>query len=198
MPNTSTDNFRIYVNRIPRQLLVLLVLSLAPGNNIRHKLGYGKAYGYGSIEFSIEAAHLRVEDTSQRIPASLKDMLEESLSWSKMAWNRERLQAAGFDVSLIDWSALDKLAKIIGLENYEKLTFTYPPFKSGYFARGISQDVFNKAVGPKFKLGNPISTTSPEVARNLAAELFAIKKPIHFQVYQENAQGWVIIKNRKP
>lgn len=84
---TSSSNFRIYVDRLPKQLLQLLVLVLMPGTNIRHKLGYGKAYGYGSVEFEIVGAKLRGVEQLTRIPSDLSDHHSEILTWicSRMA-----------------------------------------------------------------------------------------------------------------
>ncbi|MEN6423506.1 MAG: RAMP superfamily CRISPR-associated protein [Smithella sp.] len=53
--------FRISVKRIPKIMLDLLCLCLIPGRNIRHKLGYGKQYGYGAVELEIKKAEMRKE-----------------------------------------------------------------------------------------------------------------------------------------
>lgn len=199
-----TNTFRIYVDRVPRKLLVLLVLSLFPGKNIRHKLGYGKAYGYGSIEFEIQGARLRMEnnsraeDDSQQIPLPLQDGLSDVKRWQALAWDDKKMDAEGLDATLIDRKALTKLAQILGRENSETLIFTYPPFDKGYFARGISKRDFNEAVKPDFRLEEPIKISSAETARRIATKLVEIKKPIHFQIYQENSKGWDVITKRIP
>ena len=194
-PQAFTDTFRIYVDRVPRQLLILLILSLSPGKNIRHKLGYGKAYGFGSIEFLIKGAYLRPEDTANRIPLPLQNALNDIEVWKAFAWDRDQLQKEQLD-TLIDWRALQYLALILGWGNSERLKFTYPPFKPGYFARGISKNDFNQAVQSSYKLGQPIS--SPQEGVNIADKLFNTKKPIHFRLYQEKSNGWNLIRNRKP
>ncbi len=195
-PNAVTDPCRIYFNRVPRQLLILLVLSLLPGKNIRHKLGYGKAYGFGSLEFVINGAYLRPEDTPQRIPPPLEDALAEIQQWQALAWDREKMQEAIFDSSLIDWQALDQLARIMGWDNSERLIFTYPPFVRGYFAQGISRYDFENAVQNTYQLGKLIETS--QEARAIASKLFDLKKPVHFRLYQERAAGWDMIQIRKP
>jgi hypothetical protein len=106
------------------------------------------------------------------------------------------MQEASFDSTLIDWQALDQLAMILGWENSEKVKFTYPPFIRGYFARGVSKLDFNQAMQPKHKLGQPVS--SPQDAREIAAKIFNLKKPIHFRLYQEKAVGWNLISIRRP
>jgi hypothetical protein len=196
-PGKTTESFRIYVNRVPRQLLMLLVFSLSPGKNIRHKLGYGKAYGYGSFEFHIQNAWLRPEDTPQRIPPPLHNALQEIQTWQALAWDQPRMQEAGFDLSLVDWRALSQLAIILGWENMEKLKFTYPPFIKGYFSRGISRADFNAHVQTGYRLGQVIR--SPQEGRDLAIKVYDLKKPIHFRYYQEQAAEWkTLIATRKP
>lgn len=195
--NSNTDSFRIYVDRVPKKLLMLLVLSLLPGNNIRHKLGYGKPYGYGSIEFSLVSASLRIEDDKQRIPDSLQDHTKELITWKNNAWNRAEMASAGFDVSLIDWQALEYLARILGTEYAGELVFIYPPFEKGDFQQGILKKVFNETLSPDYYLGKPIKVNDKK-ARAMASRLFEVKKPIHFRLYQEKSNGWERIEKRKP
>ena len=128
-PKETTETFRIYINRIPKDLLILLVLSLFPGETIRHKLGYGKAYGYGSIEFSFENAMLRAEHDNQRFPKPLESRKELIQNWQALAWDQKLL---GSVENLIDRDALNKLALVLGWTDYEKIIFTYPTFPKGY------------------------------------------------------------------
>ncbi len=188
-PDEVTDTFRIYVNRVPRQLLVLLVLSLFPGSHIRHKLGYGKAYGYGSFEFILQGAHLRSELPEQRIPPPLTDALQQTRSWQAWAWDEARLKEAGI-AALIDWQALNQLALILSWEHLDSLIFTYPPFTPGYFKLGIRYDDFNNTL-------NHLRMTSPKGA-DIANSLYPQKRTIDFRLYQEKATGWDRIKQRKP
>ena len=197
-PNAATEPFRIYVQRVPRALLMLLTLSLLPGRNIRHKLGYGKAYGYGSCQFALTGAHFRVEaETGPGIPGELQDRLAEVQGWADLAWEQENLAAAGLPPDLVDWSALNHLAQVLGWENADRLLFTYPPFKPGYFARGVSAREFNSRVGSSFKLASGIRPTPPD-ALHIADKLFTTKSPIHFRLYQQKAQGWDLIRQRRP
>lgn len=184
-----TDNFRIYLDRVPKQILVLFVLTLFPGSNIRHKIGYGKAYGFGSFEFELQKAYLRVEDGKARIPPALDNSLEFVQHCQSLAWDKIELKNTGVE-SLIDWQALDQLAIILGIEGYEDMTFTYPPFQKKYFQEGIDYRTYNGA------RNNPINGKLN--MENIAQSLYPKKKTIDFRLYQEYAKWWHEIKNRKP
>ena len=271
-PKTSTKTFRIYLDKVPEPLIILLTTILNPGNNIRHKLGYGKAYGYGSIEFAIQSAWLREEDGVSRIPQPLTNVISKVEGWRIREWDKDKLNNNVSD--LVDWKALPYLARILGWTDCEKLLFTYPPFSQEYlfsinsnlaafiseldktllsvdlrkqfqkhgfvltphatvkvkekekgfkwliiddtngeysiqtkkysldvyrkgFAQTISFQQFKKKAPSHISIGNHASVM-PSEARNIADNLFNLKKPLHFQVYQERAQGWDIISARKP
>lgn len=136
-PTTSTNTFRIYVDRIPRQILMLLVMSIFPGHNIRHKIGYGKPYGFGSIEFLLEGAHMRIDGKDQRIPSELENYQEQISVWQNLSWDKTRMTAAGLTLDLIDENVLKHLAMILGWIDFDKILFTYPPFPKGYLL-GVS------------------------------------------------------------
>ena len=189
--NEQTEKFRIYLDRIPSALVRLLVLALNPGKNIRHKLGYGKSYGYGSVEFRIEGAQFRPSPSSSRIPASLVDYVasREIEKWTALAWNREELMKKGLDNSILDYQALDSLARILGWQDNEKVLFTYPPYDKNNFKQPVSEDQLNQALTMLDK---------NKSAGDVAKGLFNIKKTIHFRYYQEHADGWNIISARKP
>jgi len=120
--------FRIYLRDIPEQLLSLLCLCIVPGSKMRHKIGYGKAYGYGSVEFSIQEAMLRQEKPGEW-PQRLISKLELVNSFVDMGWDRAHLEKLRLD-SLIHQESLKKLAQILGWEQQNNLLFTYPPFNN--------------------------------------------------------------------
>lgn len=275
-PSAHSNIFRLYVNGLPRQLLKLLVLSLLPGKNIHHKLGYGKSYGYGSIRYEIKSAMLRKESNEERIPKPLSEMKDEVIDWVNWAWNKEQLKHEKLD-TLIDWDALLKLSQILGIQDFASLMFTYPSFPKGFlfsvskkYQTEIQNGTFSAALRDEFQkrgielpeaisiepkyhnqnnrfLGWEITrgteagkitlepdveainvytyqgnfahpmkfgafrnqaegivnvsqktSVTPEQARKIAGELFDIKKPIHFRLYQEKSNGWKIIQARKP
>ena len=191
---TKSQPFRIYLDRVPKPLAELFVMALMPGANIRHKMGYGKAYGYGSVEFSLVSAKLRDDEGRPRIPPPLSDQTPTVLGWAKNAWKDETLKKFG---SLIDEKALNALAKVLGWQDHEGLLFTYPPFKKKDFATPIPYRAFLGKLPPHVKRSATISVNSG-TAWKIAENLFNTKRPIHFRVYQERAIGWSKIANRRP
>ena len=200
---STSETFRIYLDRVPEPLVRLLVMVLEPGSNIRHKLGYGKAYGYGSIEFSIQAARLRADNQGSRIPSGLTDYGEKLAKWRGVDWRNEALEAAGV-ARFVDGVALLHLARICGWDAKSELRFTYPPFidskrdQPAQFQNAIRYSVFKDHLPLGIPEGDQI-TVSDKDARDIAAALFdEVKKPIHFRYYQEQAQGWDVILARRP
>ncbi|MBN1145609.1 MAG: hypothetical protein JXA78_00025 [Anaerolineales bacterium] len=191
-----SEKFRIYLDKVPQPLVALLVLSLMPGGNIRHKLGYGKAYGYGSFELSVEDARLRYDDRGSRIPEELKDLSPTVHAWCAAGWNRDQLAENGLDITLIDWHALESLAMILGWQDADKLEFYYPPFLD-CFAKTIRYSDFEGRLPEDIQVSRPVKLTADQGGK-VAARLFDIKQPLHFRLYQESAKNWEIIKKRRP
>ena len=75
-----TAPFRIYFDRVPEKLLKLFCtcLCMPTRSRMRHKLGFGKAFGYGSVKFTITSAKLRTEKTAD-FPDTLSAVDENSL-----------------------------------------------------------------------------------------------------------------------
>ncbi len=187
---TSTTPFRIYLEDIPRPLAILCMLALLPGRAIRHKLGYGKAYGYGSVEFHIDEAFFRPTAQVSRLPEKLENYAAsgELKKWTELAWQKDALAKAGLDESILDFTALASLARVLGWPEHEKVHFTYPPYAAFYFKQPVSQEQYNQATRYE----------KEKSATKVAEALFEVKKTIHFRYYQEHASGWDIIKNRQP
>lgn len=194
--NTTSSAFRIYLNHVPKPLAMLLVKALAPESTIRHKIGYGKAFGYGSVEFSILRAKLRKDDDETRIPAPLSPYDDEVMSWAKLAWVEETLAETGFPVTFIDWQGLTWLARILSWSGAEGLRYFYPPYGRNDFKESVSfadvERVFPAVVG-KDRL-----KVTEDQGRALAKSLFARKRTIHFREYQEQSKIWPIIVKRRP
>jgi CRISPR/Cas system CSM-associated protein Csm3 (group 7 of RAMP superfamily) len=193
---TASQPFRIYLDRVPKPLAVLLVRALLPGSTIRHKLGYAKAYGYGSVEFHLSAARLRTNDPATRIPPALSDWTPEVQSWSKAPWSSDGLTPLGI-ADLIDWDALDALARVLGWKDIDKLLFTYPPFGKVDFMTPVRFQDLNGKLPSRLSTPPPIRANTG-TGRTIAENLFGLKRTIHFRLYQERAQGWNLIAGRKP
>ena len=196
-PEASTDRFRIYFDKVPEILATLLVHCLLPGDTIRHKLGYGKAYGYGSIAFSVEAAQLRKDTKGSRLPAVLQDMTTQVQAWHAGAWTGEGATMKVGDDQLVDPLALEQLACILGWQDYDRLLFTYPPFDKKYFMQPVYLNEFQALLGRSYDVTR-FREVEQEEGNGIAAELFDVKKPIDFRYYQKQARGWDLIVKRKP
>ncbi|MFN3396717.1 MAG: hypothetical protein ACK4Z9_08010, partial [Thermodesulfovibrionales bacterium] len=185
----STDSFRIYFDRVPEKLIKLLCtcLCMPPGSKMRHKLGYGKPFGYGSVEFSISKIMLRTEK-----PASFPEpLISEDLNILIKTWKDNEIN------EFIDESSLNKLARILTWDANDNRTliFTYPPFNRQNFQKVIQRHEFPTSILP---LAVPKNTVNESEAIEIARALWNIKKPLHFQLYQARARGYNQIKNRKP
>jgi CRISPR/Cas system CSM-associated protein Csm3 (group 7 of RAMP superfamily) len=186
----STQAFRVYLTAVPRPLVILLILALNPGKTIRHKLGYGKAYGYGSVAFSIEKAMFRPDNSTTRLPTRLEDfcMSGDVQKWAGLAWQEDALTSCRLESSILDFQALKSLARVLGWPDHERLLFTYPPYDELNFKKAISD--------LEYKQNSQLASTASSL--KIAEDLFGIKKTVHFRYYQEHAQGFDIIAARNP
>lgn len=182
-----TQSFRIYLDDVPHPLFQLLLrLLLLPGGNIRHKLGYAKAYGYGSIEFVLRSARLRTACLG--IPMELNKLAPQDVipvkNWN---WSNEALKNDGL-TSFVDRNALLCLAQILGWP-HEDLLFMYPQYRKHEFRQPIQCSQYEMRV-------KKISTPRP--ARDIAEAVWDLKRPIDLRLYQEKANGWDKIRKRTP
>jgi hypothetical protein len=184
-----TQPFRIYLDEVPKSLFFLLlrVLHLQRNATMRHKIGYAKAYGYGSIEFVLKSAKLRSANSG--IPKALKAMKIVTGSWDETSLGQSGL------TDLIDRNALTWLACILGWPHLH-LPFVYPRYRVQEFQLAIKHRQFKQELEGK---GIPVSDkmiVNPHDARAIAEALWEIKRPIDFRLYQESAEGWDKIVQR--
>ena len=181
--------FNIVVERLPKAMLDLLCLSLTPGT-IRHKLGYGKQYGYGSIELTINS--IKVRNVTKPLDVTKKESWDLEVYASPSWEDRKSLPKIG-NRPVIDEQALVELARILGWEDVvtkqdNNIVFTYPPNSRQFFQTPISIDVFERLtlerVLPLLLLDDP------RKALDIAKKLWSTKKTIHFLLYQARAKGY--------
>lgn len=186
-----TQPFRLYLDSIPRSLFLLLlrVLHLQPKATMRHKIGYAKAYGYGSIEFILKSAKLRA--ASPCIPKPLKPWKIIAGSWGEAAVAQSGL------TNLIDRNALAWLAHILGWP-HGNLLFVYPRYKAQEFQLAVRYGQFKQELEDREMSVTDNMVVNPQDARAIAEALWDLKRPIDFRLYQERAEGWKIITQRKP
>lgn len=202
--------FRIYVDRLPSSFFALLCLLLSPGKNIKHKLGYGKAYGYGSIKMEITQTMLRIEKEADW-PEPLTSHMTKVSEIINGAFSDDNLKNNGI-LSFIDKPSLETLARILGYHlddpAQKELIFCYPPFDRLNFSRPVQfrevQSILaGKIISPqpdspfKFDMNDGPVNHGHEIASILLNN--NIKRTIHLGVYQENAIGYRdIIMQRTP
>lgn len=195
-PEKTSLPFRIYLDGVPKSLFRLLMRILLPGEHIRHKLGYAKAYGYGSIEFTLKSANLRTVGLG--IPKALE-------LWDVPAGNWDRATLAKYGLAdLVDWEALRWLAQILGWP-HEGLLFMYPQYltldprtQKLKQPRPVQHAQFTQKLNEHgLRARDPMTVTSRD-ARTIAEALWELKQPIDFGLYQEKAEGWDKITKRTP
>ncbi|NTV92579.1 MAG: hypothetical protein HGA72_04685 [Chlorobiaceae bacterium] len=192
-------SFDLLFNGIPEELLSLLCFALEPGKNIRHKIGYGKAYGYGSVEFSIVKVEYKSKGLEELKEAAI-DEIRASIGEQFKAFSRSK--AEGF-IQFLDRAALDKLSFILWYDEISKCIFTYPFAGTGGFNVDLNKhdrNEHNRQVktaiegalnSMKIKIPNikTVSKVDPAleeiISRN--ASLLEHKPTLHFEVYQEQS-----------
>ncbi len=196
----STDKFRLYFEDLPEALLNLLLLTLQPGNRLHHKLGYGKAYGFGSITFSLANAFIREKG---KAGASAFDVKAKQDSIQQALWQKDKLGQLGLG-ALLHFPSLDKLAQVLWHEPPLTQKFTYPPFEGGGGFTPIVREQDIRAVlnadlaeelfeEKKLKL-NEDKNEARGIAEKLARQ--GRRPALHFEVYQRNSDDYATIEKR--
>ncbi|MFQ5631913.1 MAG: RAMP superfamily CRISPR-associated protein, partial [bacterium] len=194
-PKSETDEFRIYFEEVPANLVRLLHWCLRPARKINHKLGYGKPYGFGSVEFNITQFHLI---------GSLKSVFTDDLT--AIEWTTEAIRDSGIDAYLHK-DSLDALARILYYEEPLEQIYTYPPFSEKGFLpliqnRDVSGALSALNIQPNFQSKSADlqeMQVTEQQARKIAkyiAEVIHKKPALHFEVYQESANGYGEIQER--
>ena len=202
---SATDDFRIYFEEIPEPLLKILILALTPGSpeitqgvpTLRHKLGYGKAYGYGSIEFIITGGKIRGESSGSPEVGYIKRLQNEVIS---SLWDFNKFKAIGIE-NYLHKESLEGLARILWFDPSESTLYQYPPFGDGGFKPGITEhqlkEVLDK-ISEEQLTRDKMIMVSRVVGKNLARKLYqtGCRKALHFKVYQENSDNYQKIQQR--
>ncbi len=205
----SLVTFNILFNNIPEQLLYILIFALEPGRKIRHKIGYGKAYGYGSIEFSIQEivyACKGFEDTEDADLNTMRAILGKQLSRFD---SKDHASVAHF----LHRKSLDGLSLILWYESSFKHIFSYPcAGKGGFYIdldtqqrkehNGELKAAIEKTLelnGINVPRNNSVISIDPAKAEKMTRNPFLVmyKPALHFEVYQENSELEKDIKQKR-
>lgn len=210
MKSDKTVCFRVYLKDIPKKLLALLCICLESGKNIRHKLGFGKAYGYGSVELTIKNAMIR-PSAQGGWPEQLTDKIAIIKEYTNSPWTDENLIKTGL-TDLINMTALKKLSQILGWYPEQNLTFTYPPFnhhtnKHLCFGKPVPFEEAKKVAdniselptdNNEIKMYVKIDEKLQNLGGKFALELIDCKKTVNLMVYQLKSSAWEQLKSRTP
>jgi hypothetical protein len=189
-------SIEIFFKDVPEILLQILCFTLEPGKKIRHKIGYGKAYGYGSVEFSIRSITCQCkgfEDSSTiDLNTTRKSLKEQIITLN----DKDENSIARF----LHKPSLDDLSFILWYEESIKNTYTYPcPGEAGFNVsqKGEARKDYNKELGravkktlTKYNL-NPdemgVIKILPSQTKKIAIDLHEIKPTLDFEVYRNNS-----------
>jgi hypothetical protein len=144
--------------------------ALQPGGEIRHKIGYGQAFGLGSIDLLIKK--VTITDFSQFIPI-FRDHDFAPIVSKGLADQKE----------YIDNQALPWITRILSFDSLlddNAYILSYPPYSKGFFQTPVPIDRIRK-----IQKENPDCTTDM-----IAEKLFPLKKTIDFRIYQEKSLVW--------
>ncbi|OGR26979.1 MAG: hypothetical protein A2277_19900 [Desulfobacterales bacterium RIFOXYA12_FULL_46_15] len=167
IPRDKQINGKIFFNHIPEKILNLFLSVLQPGGKIRHKIGYGQAFGLGSIDLAIEK--VTITDSRQIIPIFQEHHFAPIVS-KGLAGQKE----------YIDNQALLWITRILSFDSLlddKAYILSYPPYSKGFFQTPVPIDMVRR-----IQKENPGCTTDV-----IAEKLFPIKKTIDFRVYQEKS-----------
>lgn len=167
-PQKNTEPFRIYFERLPERLLSLLLALLFPGE-MRHKIGYGKAFGYGSMEFSVSSFKYRQDKVG--VPDLLQDQAHEpgNILQVNELWNNDYLRQIKIH-DFICQSSVKHLTKILKWNPELPTIYSYPNYRNGFQTTVTFQQYMNRASNEQ-----------------IAQQTFKEKKTIDFDLYQKRA-----------
>ncbi|NTW73191.1 MAG: hypothetical protein HGA49_13260 [Eubacteriaceae bacterium] len=199
--------FNILFSNIPEQLLHLLLFALEPGRRIRHKMGYGKAYGYGSVEFSIKEVLFQRKGFDEN--SDIVDLNGLRSEFRKELTTINREEKKGIACFLYKPS-LDNLSSILWYEEPLVQTFSYPCPGNGGFNVNLPEEertTYNRTL--RRAIANTLSkhhfdaetkgtiSISQSTGKTISSELKEIKPALHFEVYQENSLLGKEIKEKR-
>jgi CRISPR-associated protein (TIGR03986 family) len=110
---TFTGNIRIHNLRPPELGAVLWALTWGNNPSLRHSIGMGKPYGFGSITIAITSTNL-------------KNMSGESIEWQNLISTFENMM----EKEIPGWKKSAQLKQLCAMAHPDKSfgnTFTYPP-----------------------------------------------------------------------
>lgn len=189
--------FDILFSDIPEQLLNVLLFALEPEWQIRHKIGYGKAYGYGSVEFSIQKLFFHEKGFDDYSETNNIDRFREVINGQLSAFDRKNKNSIAH---FLCRKSINHLVFILGYEESLEKKFIYPCSGAGGFnvsQRGYERTTYNSELNHEIKItldflklkpdDNGVITITKEQGYSVAMCLREIRPALHFEVYLENS-----------
>ncbi|MCX6177788.1 MAG: hypothetical protein NT163_00135, partial [Chlorobiales bacterium] len=192
----NSVTFDVFFKNIPEKILNILLFALEPGKRIRHKIGYGKAYGYGSIELSIQDIVYQSKGFNDSISVDLDAIRKTMREQLTNCDTEDKSSIAHF----LYKQSLEALSFILWYEESLGYIFTYPsPGENGFnvnhkeeqrtayngeLRRSIVKSLKKLKYDPN---GKGAIKITPQTGKAIAIELKEIKPTLHFAVYQESS-----------
>jgi CRISPR/Cas system CSM-associated protein Csm3 (group 7 of RAMP superfamily) len=189
-------SFDLLFNNIPEQLLNIVMFTLEPGMYIRHKIGYGKAYGYGSIELSVKEVVFQgkgYEDAKiVDHNALLRNIYNELLIYNEQ--NKEGI------THFIHMPSLQFLSFMLWFDHAH--LFTYPDRGRNGFNHAMNnqdRDRYENTIND-FMEDNNLYLEEPlteSQGLDISERLYPIKPALNFKLYQQRSRNDIYIKLNK-
>lgn len=176
LPENTRLSGKLFFDQIPQPLLNLFLTALQPGENIKHKIGYGQPFGLGSIDLTIQK--VAATDSNKIIP-----------TFQEYDFNPTIIKGIAGQKEYIDGNALNWINRILSFDSLledSSYTLSYPPYAKGFFQTPVPIDRV-RSIQEKY----PDCTTDV-----IAEKLFSIKKTIDFRIYQNKSTIWPKIISR--
>lgn len=109
--------FRVHLDRVPLPFVALLLRALEPTDSVRHKLGYAKPFGFGSVAFAVAALETDASGVTLDTVRALATKLDAE------CW--------GFACEPAAWSSIDRDLRYVltyDAASVSTILFTYPPY----------------------------------------------------------------------
>jgi len=196
----STNTFRIYFEDLPEYLLPIVLFSLSPGKRLKHKIGFGKAYGYGTIDIEVIGGQLQFRFDGKSVEFDPTKIVK---SIHNVLWDVNKLKQIVGD--WLHWPSIKSLAKIMWYAHNSTLIFSYPPFSSdpnfvgflpvidGSTLMSVLTPVEKSQISQECYLSIDLNR-----AEELAEKLADLgKRPaLNFHVYQKKSNVFSILEKR--
>ena len=201
----SAYSARIYFNNMPVILLSLFKLAMDP-EGMAHKLGYGQAFGLGSVSLNIDRmvfVNDKGFDTEENeVNIDAKDLYhpwyhqyvdEDAVKWLKRILYYDESFVSNKDNVFTSPLFGPVIKRVAPGRQAGKVPILKPADFQKLVSWRDAQDAAKKAGASS--TGGYITLNQVQ-AWDVADNLWHIKKPVHFRVYQKNSRLWSHIKNR--